>query len=82
VTPSGAPDERPSLRYVVKRRGYTQAAFVYAKDAQEFVAIQRFPNNFVIEEAESERRVVGTTAHGNAILAKLDRPDPPTRTTL
>jgi hypothetical protein len=61
-----------AMQYAVKRGGWTQAQFIYAKDAEEYVKRKIAPQHYEIIEIKSDRRVVRTTAHGHAILDKLE----------
>ena len=70
------------LQYKVNRLTYSggepkpHAAFVYPRDAENFIEdeARRGPwsaENFIIVDADSGRKVTGTTTHGHAILETL-----------
>jgi len=72
--------------YIVKKRGRLHAAFRHPRDAENYVNSDAAtinnasrttgfygPADYTIEDVESGRQVVGTTAHGHAILDALKR---------
>jgi hypothetical protein len=65
-------EQEPAAIVRRKRGGSVEAMFLHPRDATEFVAAQRFPASFTIENVEG-RKIVGVTGHGNAILDALDR---------
>jgi hypothetical protein len=61
--------------YLVRRKrfshGWPEAWFRYAADAERFVATSEYSDNLEVVDQDSDRRVVGTTGHGHAILETL-----------